>query len=84
MISDDTKLWTLNESDRLAVAEGCFFSPRHGQDVCKFVESFCCLSKGRWAGQPIKLMQWQRKAICACFLGVEPMENAVSNAYIWK
>ncbi len=54
-----TRKWTLNASDELAIREGCYLSERHGEKVCKFIEGFCRLSQGRWAGQPLKLMGWQ-------------------------
>jgi phage terminase large subunit-like protein len=66
-MTDDTAKWTLNKSDELAVQGGCYFSPKHGEQVCKFIESFCCLSKGRWAGKPLELMDWQRSFIMRLF-----------------
>jgi phage terminase large subunit-like protein len=60
MIDTATEEWTLNESDRLAVAAGCRFSVGHGEDVCTFIERFAHLSQGRWAGQKLKLIKWQR------------------------
>ena len=43
--------WTLNASDDLAVRDGCWFSIAHGERVCRFIEEFCHLSQGRWAGR---------------------------------
>jgi phage terminase large subunit-like protein len=66
-MDDVTKTWILNRSDELAVEQGCYFSPKHGEQVCKFIESFCCLSKARWAGKLLQLMEWQRSFIMRLF-----------------
>jgi phage terminase large subunit-like protein len=34
-----------------------------GPAVCEFIESFCYLSTGEWAGRPMKLRPWQRELI---------------------
>jgi phage terminase large subunit-like protein len=67
MTDETTKAWVLNRSDELAVEEGCYFSVAHGEQVCKFIEEFCRLSKGRWAGQTVKLFDWQRKFLMRLF-----------------
>src|SRR4051794_12028673 len=64
---DATREWTLNASDEMAVAQGHHFSPRHGLKVCRFVEEFCRLSKGRWAGEPLRLIDWQRQFVMRLF-----------------
>ena len=56
-----------NPSDDLAVAQGCYFDHNGGEKVCAFVERFCRQSKGRWSGQPIKLIPWQRDLIMRGF-----------------
>ncbi len=67
MIDDATKDWILNRSDELAVAQGCYFSSKHGQDVCDFIERFCVLSQGRWAGKKLSLIPWQRSFLMRLF-----------------
>lgn len=52
--------WIRNPSDELAVREGCSFSVPHGKRVIEFLERFCRQSKGQWAGQPLRLMPWQK------------------------
>ena len=54
------KRWLRNPSDALGVREGCTFDTTKGQHACDFIENFCRQSKGRWAGQPLKLLDWQR------------------------
>ena len=35
--------------------------------VIDFIEKFCCHSKGKWAGQPVRLELWQKALISALF-----------------
>ena len=67
-----TREWTLNESDRLAVAAGCYFDPRCGEKVCEFIGRFCHLSQGRWAGKRLELIEWQRRFIMRLFSWRQP------------
>ena len=59
--------WIRNPSDRLAIEQGCYFDGEAGQIVCDFIEAFCCQSKGKWAGQPIRLLDWQRDFLMRLF-----------------
>jgi phage terminase large subunit-like protein len=59
--------WIRNPSDELAVSQGCWFDADAGAFVCDFVETFCCQSKGRWAGQPLTLLPWQRDFLMRLF-----------------
>lgn len=52
--------WIRGPSDELAVRQGCYFDASAGEDVCDFLEAFCRQSKGRWAGDPLRLLDWQR------------------------
>jgi phage terminase large subunit-like protein len=65
--SDDTRKWTKNRSDELAVEQGCFCSEKHGRHACDFVEKYCHQSKGRWAGERLKLIPWQRDFVMRLF-----------------
>jgi phage terminase large subunit-like protein len=49
----------LNDSDRQAIADGCYFEDQAWRRVAHFLETFCCLSKGEWGGKPIVLIPWQ-------------------------
>jgi phage terminase large subunit-like protein len=55
MISIDTANWTRNESDRLASQNGCFFSVEQGAYVVWWIERYCKLYEGEWAGQSMVL-----------------------------
>jgi phage terminase large subunit-like protein len=59
--------WIRNPSDELAIAQGCYCDEDAGQLVCDFIETFCCQSKGKWSGQPIKLLAWQRDLLMRLF-----------------
>jgi phage terminase large subunit-like protein len=52
--------WIRSDVDRLAIEEGCYFDESAGQLICDFIEQFCRQSQGKWAGQLIVLMDWQR------------------------
>ncbi len=54
-------------SDEIALEQGYYVDAAKGQRVCDFVETFCRQSKGRWAGQPIKLLAWQRDYLMRLF-----------------
>lgn len=50
-----TKLWVRNESDRLAVANGCWFDASRGANAVWWIEKYCRLYEGEWAGQNVLL-----------------------------
>jgi phage terminase large subunit-like protein len=47
-------------ADERAALRGCYFSRWHAERVDTFCRTFCCHSKGQWAGQPFELLPWQR------------------------
>lgn len=47
-------------ADERAALRGCYFSAWHADRVCTFCRTFCCHSKGQWAGKPFELLPWQR------------------------
>ncbi len=52
--------WIRNAADEWAVAKGAMWKPANGDDFINFAENYCCLYEGsRWAGKPIKLLDWQ-------------------------
>lgn len=60
--------WVRDPSDRLAIAEGCYFDEDAGRFVCDFIETFCRQSKGsQWAGRPMALLDWQRDFLMRLF-----------------
>lgn len=64
--------WIRGEVDRLAIREGCYFDEDAGALVCDFIETFCCQSQGRWEGQPIVLLDWQRDWLMRLFGWMRP------------
>jgi phage terminase large subunit-like protein len=59
--------WIRNPSDVLAISQGCWFDEDSGNDVIDFIESFCKQSQGRWAGEPLILLDWQRDFLMRLF-----------------
>lgn len=59
--------WIRNAADELAAREGCTFDAQAGTFVCDFIETFCRQSKGRWAGEPLRLLAWQRDFLMRLF-----------------
>lgn len=59
--------WIRGPVDDLAVEQGCWFDPAAGERVCKFIETFCRQSQGRWAGKPLTLLDWQRDFLTRLF-----------------
>lgn len=55
--------------DRPEYVPGFIFDQRKADRVCKFIETFCIHSKGQWAGQPFRLMDWQRHDILEPLFG---------------
>ena len=79
------KQWVRNKSDEVAIQEGCYFSKEKADHICDFFEKFLCVTTGRLAGQPLKLLFWQRdflsrlngwrqkngfRRFSRCFLGI--------------
>ena len=56
-----------NASDHLALSQGYHFDEAQGLRPIEFIERFCRQSKGRWAGKPLTLMEWQRSFILRLF-----------------
>jgi phage terminase large subunit-like protein len=59
--------WIRNPSDERAIAEGCYFDEAAGRFVVDFVEAFCRQSTGKWAGEPLTLLDWQRDYLVRLF-----------------
>ena len=63
----ETKRWTRNVSDELAVANGCWFDEARGQEVVDWIERYCRLYEGEWAGQPMRVLVWGYDATMRLF-----------------
>lgn len=48
-------------ADERAALRGCCWSRWHAERVDTFCRTFCCHSKGQWAGNPFELLDWQRE-----------------------
>jgi len=49
-----------------------------GEKVCSFIERFCLVPEGKFVGQPIKLMKFQREFILAIY----DNKHGTSRAYL--
>lgn len=59
--------WIRGPADNTAVEQGCVFDEAAGDRPCLFIERFCRQSKGRWAGEPLRLLPWQRDFLMRLF-----------------
>jgi phage terminase large subunit-like protein len=64
-----TERWTRSAADAMAVAHGCWFDTVAAGRVVTFFETFLRHSKGEWAGQPFKLLPFQRDEIIKPLFG---------------
>lgn len=66
-IDRQTKRWTRNRSDELAIANGCRFDEERGKFVVDWIEKHCRLYEGEWAGQPMAIKDWAYEVIMRTF-----------------
>lgn len=59
--------WIRDESDKLAIAQGCWFDEAAGLRVVRFVERFCIQTVGVYAGRPLTLLDWEYNAAMRLF-----------------
>lgn len=62
-----TKDWIKNASDDKAVKNGCRFDMDRATHICEFFEEELVLYEGEFAGQPFRLMDWQKEFLMRCF-----------------
>lgn len=75
MIDAVTKKWIRNKADERAARAGCRFDEERGEFVCNWIETYCCLYEGDLAGQPLKLLPWQRDFVMRLFGWVQWSEE---------
>ncbi|MBR1437750.1 MAG: terminase large subunit [Synergistaceae bacterium] len=61
------KIYTQLEADLSNPDSPYIFDVKRAQRPIEFIERFCKQSKGEWAGQPLKLLPFQRAFISALF-----------------
>lgn len=54
------KEWVRNESDIVALEQGCYWDQDAADHICNFFEKFLCVTTGRLAGRPFILLPWQK------------------------
>lgn len=55
-----TKRWIKSAADERAIKNGCYFDEAAATHAVEFFPRFLCHSKGKWAGKPFELLDWQR------------------------
>lgn len=70
-----TRSWIRNKADERAAAAGMRFDEERGQFVCNWIEKYCCLYEGEFAGQPLKLLEYQRDLLMRLFGWVRRSED---------
>ena len=48
---------------------GYAYDQARADRVIKFIETLCVMSKGEWAGKPMKLLDWQKRDIIEPLFG---------------
>lgn len=66
-IDATTRKWLRNKSDELAVANGCRFDLKRAKFVVDWIQKYCCLYEGEYAGQQMILKDWQYEAVMRLF-----------------
>ena len=64
------KIYATYEKLANDVKNGCggfFYSPERAEHIITFLEQFCRHSKGKLAGQKVKLMLWEKAMLAAAF-----------------
>lgn len=59
--------WIRNKSDKIALEAGYYFDQARADHICDFFESQLVLYEGEFAGQPFKLMEWQKDYLSRAF-----------------
>lgn len=67
MIDAVTKRWIRTKADESAARAGMRFDAERGAFVCEWIETYCCLYEGAHAGEPLKLLPWQREFVMRLF-----------------
>lgn len=66
-IDPDTQAWIRTVADEKAADDGMRFDVERAEFACNWIESHCCLYEGALAGQPLKLLPFQREFVSRLF-----------------
>ena len=61
--------WIKNEADERAVMDGCYFDKAAAAHIVHFFEKYLSHTMGRFAGQPFKLLPWQKTGVMMPLFG---------------
>lgn len=70
-----TKDWIRNASDERAARNGCRFDPDRAQWAINWIQKYCRLYEGEYAGQPLVLKDWALEAVSRIFGWVKYSED---------
>lgn len=62
-----TRRWLRGPADERAAANGCRFDEERGRFAVDWIQDYCRLYEGDWAGQPMKLVDWQLECTMRLF-----------------
>ena len=76
---------SMKMQDEAAIKEGCYFDERAADFVCDFFETFLRHTIGRHAGQPFKLLDWQRDDVLRPLFGWKRADGKArfGKGFIW-
>lgn len=74
-LNDVTSLWLIDESDKRAVGNGCWFDVIAGARVVHWIETNCILYEGEHAGQPLILRGCHEDDIDRWWRGQEELDE---------
>lgn len=75
MTDSATKKWIKNAGDEAAVRNGCRFDEARGQHAVGWIERYCRLYEGEFAGQPMTLDDWRYDTTMRIFGWVRPSDR---------
>jgi phage terminase large subunit-like protein len=70
-------------ADKKFLAEGGTWQPKHGEHICRFIESHLRFSQGRHAGQLVKLLPWQRNDLIMPLFSWRTKDNTLRYRSGW-
>lgn len=82
-MADQTTIeWIRDESDRLAIENGCVFDEARAEYVVGWIEENCYLHEGVPPGTKMKLMPWAREVVMRLFGWIRPASGLWANRKI--
>tara|TARA_R110000824_G_scaffold11593_2_gene50800 strand:+ start:316 stop:1950 length:1635 start_codon:yes stop_codon:yes gene_type:complete len=76
---------SMTKQDEAAIASGCYFDSQAADFVCDFFETYLRHTMGKHAGQPFKLLDWQRDDVLRPLFGWKRADgkSRFGKGFIW-